>query len=82
MSIKEKKGNRAYTLTRQRRARRNNLTKRRWKAYRTFVHATNKGYRDPVQRAFKGIVGAPTQRQRDEFEYRMAMQRIDRQRPS
>lgn len=76
MSILAKKGQRALTHKQQKRHARTLLTKRRWKAYRTFVHATSSGYRDPVQRAFKGIVGAPTQRQRDEFEYRMAMERV------
>lgn len=80
MSILAKKGQRALTHKQQKRHRRTLLTKRRWKAYRTFLHATTTGYRDPVQRAFKGIVGAPSLKQRDKYEYRMAMERMNRQR--
>lgn len=78
MSILEKKGQRALTHKQQRRHRRKLVTQRRWKAYRTFVHVTQAGYRDPLERAFKGIVGAPSAKQRDERRYRMLMQQARR----
>ena len=57
MSIELKRGQAALTRHYQKRHQRTLLTKRRWKAWRTFVHAVDSRERTPMERAFKGIAG-------------------------
>lgn len=76
MSILRKKGQRALTHKQQRRYRRTLLTQRRWRAWRSFLDYTHANSRSPMDRAFRGIVGRPTEAQRDRHFHRLAMRRI------
>ena len=75
MSILAKKGQRALTLHHQKRHKRTLLTRRRWRAWRHFVHYTQANSRSPMDRAFRVIVGRRTQAERDESAYRRAVGR-------
>lgn len=70
MSILAKKGQRALTHKQQKRHERDVLTRRRWRAWRTFVHHTQANSRSPMDRAFRGIVGRKSEAQREEAAYR------------
>jgi hypothetical protein len=73
MSVLSKKGQRALTHKQQKRHHRTLLTKRRWKAYRAFLHYTTADTRDPMDRAFRGIVGRQSEKQRDDRAYKRIM---------
>lgn len=82
MSILAKKGQRALTLHHQKRHRRNVLTRRRWRAWRSFLHWTQANNRDPIDRAFKGIVGRVTPEQRDRAQHARVVGRVSASRPN
>jgi hypothetical protein len=73
MSIERKKGAKALTWHRQKRADRNVLTRRRWRAWRALTQP--RYTRSPLERAVKGIM-RPTQRQVEEAQHRAALDRI------
>lgn len=82
MSILAKKGQRALTQKQQKRHNRNVLTRRRWKAWRTFLHYTTADTRAPIDRAFRGIAGRVTPEQRDRALHARVVGRASSSRPN
>lgn len=67
MSIVRKKGQRALTHKQQKRHQREVEIRGKWRSWRTFLQ--HDFTRDPMDRAFRGIVGRQSPEQRDRRAY-------------